>query len=164
VATEIERKFLLPEAPGWLAENPCEEIEQGYLAVLEGRREVRLRRRGGMSLLTVKLGAGETRREEEVELHAAQLEVLWPLTEGARISKRRYRVPHGGRTIEVDVYGADLAGLVVAEVEFGSEQASHEWAPPPWLGRELTGDRRWANESLALHGRPPDGARLEPGS
>jgi CYTH domain-containing protein len=41
------------------------------------------------------------------------------------------------------------------EVEFGSREASERFAPPPWVGRELTGDKRYANQSLALGGRPP---------
>ena len=41
------------------------------------------------------------------------------------------------------------------EVEFGSREASERFAPPPWIGRELTGDKRYANQSLALAGRPP---------
>jgi adenylate cyclase len=42
------------------------------------------------------------------------------------------------------------------EVEFGSREASERFAPPPWVGRELTGDKRYANQSLALGGRPPN--------
>ena len=58
-------------------------------------------------------------------------------------------------TAEVDVYGDALAGLLTAEIEFGSTEASAAFAPPDWLGTEVTGDRRYANQSLALHG-PPD--------
>ena len=49
---------------------------------------------------------------------------------------------------------ATLAGLVVAEVEFGSERQSRDFRPPAWLGEEVTGDRRYANQSLALGGDP----------
>ena len=40
------------------------------------------------------------------------------------------------------------------EVEFASEDAAAAFAPPDWVGRELTGDRAYANQSLALHGLP----------
>jgi adenylate cyclase len=156
MAAEIERKFLLLEPPSWLGDHPSDEIAQGYLAVVEGEREVRLRRKGAQGLLTVKVGAGETRREEEIELSDEQFEALWPLTEGMRIFKTRHRVPHDGRTIEIDVYGKALSGMVVAEIEFDSERESHTFEPPEWLGPELTGDPRFANESLAIHGRPPE--------
>ena len=69
---EIERKFLLDERPGWLDEHPSEAIRQGYLAIVEGESEVRVREKDGRPLLTVKLGSGEVRREEEVELDPDQ--------------------------------------------------------------------------------------------
>ena len=61
------------------------------------------------------------------------------------------------RTIEVDVYEGSLEGLVVAEVEFESEDEAGEFEPPAWVGEELTGDPRYANEALAVDGLPSDG-------
>jgi CYTH domain-containing protein len=151
---EIERKFLPPEKSGWLDEFPSVHIEQGYLAILEGEIEVRLREKDDTTLLTVKRGRGEVRREEEVELSPDQFGALWPLTEGLRVSKRRYAVPHEGLTIEVDVFEGPLSGMLMAEVEFDSEQDSEAFRPPDWLGEEVTGDDRYANESLALRGKP----------
>jgi adenylate cyclase len=57
-------------------------------------------------------------------------------------------------TIEVDVFEGRLAGMVTAEVEFESETASEEFDPPDWLGEDVTGDPRYANETLAAHGAP----------
>ena len=37
----------------------------------------------------------------------------------------------------------------------GSLEVSERFVPPPWVGSELTGDKRYANQSLALEGRPP---------
>jgi adenylate cyclase len=92
---EIERKFLLAEAPGWLHEHEAVRIEQGYLAIEEGEgAEVRVRRKGDDAVLTVKRGMGRTREEVEIDLSAEQLEALWPLTEGRRIAKTRYLMPH----------------------------------------------------------------------
>jgi CYTH domain-containing protein/CHAD domain-containing protein len=151
MATEIERKFVLaampPEAGGGGT-----AIEQGYLAVDEGI-EVRLRRADGERLLTAKRGHGESRREVEVKLDGEQFEALWPLTEGRRLRKTRHRVPLGGGLLaEVDRYLDGLEGLLVAEVEFPSAAASHAFRPPPWFGREVTGERRYANQTLALRG------------
>jgi adenylate cyclase len=155
MATEIERKFLLPEAPAGLEEQEGQTIEQGYLAVSE-EAEVRIRRLGGESLLTVKLGRGEVREEVETRLSGDQDEKLWPLTEGKRVTKTRFRVPleDGDLCAEVDVYSRDLEGLVTAEVEFPGREEDEAFEPPGWLGREITGDQRFANRSLALHGNP----------
>jgi adenylate cyclase len=154
VGREIERKFRLEREPEWLHDCEATRIEQGYLAIEPGVAEVRVRRRDGESLLTVKRGSGLSRTEVEIELRSDQLEALWPLTEGRRVSKVRYLVPQGEATIEVDVFEAELAGMCTGEIEFDSEAASEAFDPPGWLGKDVTGDDRYTNESLAVHGLP----------
>jgi CYTH domain-containing protein len=156
-AQEIERKFRIERPPDWLEEHPATELHQGYIVVTDDA-EVRLRKADGEHKLTVKRGKGEVRREEEIGLEAEQFEALWPLTESQRVSKRRYRVPLEATdlTAEVDVFEGDLEGLVVAEVEFGSEDQGAAFEPPAWFGRELTGDERYATASLARTGLPGD--------
>lgn len=154
MADEIERKFVLDAPPQELDEHPSVAIEQGYLA-LDGDVEVRVRRRGEQAFLTVKAGGGRRRVEQELELALDRFDALWPLTEGRRITKRRFLVPApDGLQFEVDLYGGDLDGLVVAEVEFPDDAAADAFAIPEWLGREVTDDPRWKNQALALHGRP----------
>jgi adenylate cyclase len=149
---EVERKFLVADPPD-LDGTESDEIDQGYLAIgAEG--EVRLRRRGDRHLLTAKHGSGLARDEAEIELEPNAFEQLWPLTEGRRLHKRRHVVPHGDLKIEVDVYAGDLDGLVVAEVEFGSEDEARRFEPPAWVGQEVTGDERYLNETLATRGSP----------
>ena len=150
---EIERKFVLTEPP---AELPAgEPIEQGYLAIAPDGVEVRIRRRAGRSSLTVKSGPAHVRVEEEMEIDDRRFEALWALTEGRRIAKTRHLVPLGDDlAAEVDVFADAHEGLLTAEIEFGSERASAAFAPPAWLGTEVTGDPRYANQSLALHGSP----------
>ena len=149
---EVERKFLVSEPPE-LDGSDADEIDQGYLAIgADG--EVRVRRKGDRLLLTVKRGAGLSRQEAEVELDRRSFDELWPLTEGRRLHKRRHLVPHGALSVEVDVYDGDLEGLVVAEIEFPSEEEARAFDPPDWLGEEVTGDRRYLNETLATEGAP----------
>ncbi|HEX3239139.1 MAG TPA: CHAD domain-containing protein [Solirubrobacterales bacterium] len=155
MSSEIERKFLLGELPSWLADRAGEPISQGYLTS-GGGAEIRLRRAGERTLLTVKTGAGEVREEVEVDLDEGLFDSLWPLTEGRRIEKTRLRAPlTDGLEAEVDVYDGDLAGLVVAEVEFDSVGRCREFGPPSWMGTEVSGDPRYANRSLATAGAPP---------
>ncbi len=133
-----------------------------------GDIEIRLREVGDRQVLTVKRGHGEVRDEVEVEISPEQFEALWPLTDGQRLSKRRRRVPldEGDLVAEVDTYEEGLEGLVVAEVEFGSESEADAFEPPPWLGAEITGDQRFANQELARDGLPDDEPtpRSSPGS
>jgi adenylate cyclase len=154
---EIERKFLVDRQPERLGEG--EPIEQGYLVVGDDGVEVRVRRRGSETTLTVKSGPGMVRTEEELAIDERRFASLWPLTEGRRVTKTRHLVPlDSGLTAELDVYHEAHDGLLTAEIEFPSLEASEAFAPPAWLGREVTGDRRFANQALALDGRPPDPA------
>jgi CYTH domain-containing protein len=153
VGREIERKFLvdaMPPDPG--SGTP---IAQGYLPLDAGDDvELRVRRKGERTVLTVKRGAGLERDEHEAEIGEDAFEALWSLTEGRRIEKTRYEIEHEGATIELDEYGGDLAGLLVAEVELDSEQAAEAFRPPEWVGQEVTGEARYSNRALAEDGAP----------
>jgi CHAD domain-containing protein/CYTH domain-containing protein len=148
---EIERKFLLRALPDGVRDAPAREIEQGYLP---GERLVeRLRRvRDGERVRyyrTVKLGDGLARTEVEEETTPELFASLWPLTEGRRVVKRRYRVRAGVLRWEVDEF-LDR-DLVLAEVELPSERTPAE--PPEWLRpsvvREVTGEPEFTNARLA---------------
>ena len=152
---EIERKFLVRELPAELEQSRSTQIDQGYIAVANDGTEVRVRRRDGAAVLTVKSGGGRSRLEEEIAIDAERFERLWPLTEGRRLEKRRHLIPtETGLTIELDVYSGGLAGLMVAEVEFASEDAADAFEPPEWFGAEVTDDARFKNQKLACDGAP----------
>jgi CYTH domain-containing protein len=153
MAKEIERKFLLSELPPTLRLARGEAIKQGYLA-LDGDTEVRVRTGSAPPRLTVKSGRGEVRTEVELPVEGGDAQALWDLTEGRRVEKTRRLMRIDGVDAEVDEYTGDLAGLVVAEVEFGDEQAARAFTPPPWFGPELTGEPAYANRSLACDGLP----------
>ena len=74
---------------------------------------------------------------------------LWPLTEGRRLRKRRYRVPDGGLTWEIDEF-LDR-DLVLAEVELAGRPVDVE--VPAWLrphvDREVTEEEAYSNLRLA---------------
>jgi adenylate cyclase len=142
--------------PSGLERCRSEEIDQGYLAA-DADAEVRVRKIGQQGFLTVKRGSGRDRLEEEIEITQGQLEALWPATDGRRLAKHRFYVPLDGLTAELDVYGGQLDGLITAEVEFDSVADSEGFDPPPWFGREITDDPRYANRALAEAGRAPEG-------
>ena len=100
-----------------------------------------MRRRGDDMTLTIKSGPGMTRTEEELAIDARRFESLWPLTEGRRVNKTRHLIPlDGDLTAELDVYSGAHDGLLTAEIEFPSVEASEAFEPPAWLGRDVTGD------------------------
>ena len=104
----------------------------------------------------MKRGSGGIRTEEEIALEPEQFEALWPLTERRRVEKVRYLVPTATGAIEVDVFEGELEGMITAEMEFDSKAQSDAFDPPEWLGREVSGDDRYANETLAVHGLPEE--------
>ncbi len=151
---EIERKYLVKALPDNLEQYPHKDIVQGYLAITEDGTEVRLRQKGKKYFQTVKSGAGKTRFESEIEITKDQFESLWVATNGKRVEKTRYEIPHEGGNIELDVYHGDLDGLLSAEIEFSSEEDSNKFIAPEWLSEEVTEDKRYKNQNLALHGMP----------
>jgi len=156
---ERERKFLVAEPPSDLERQRSSRISQGYLAVGADGSEVRVRQRGERNTLTVKQGSGLVRREQEIDITRPQFERLWPLTEGRRIEKTRYEIPHpGGLVIELDVYEGELVGMLTAEVEFQSAAGAERFVPPPWFGLEVTHDDAYKNRRLAIDGLPPAGS------
>ena len=155
---EIERRFLVGHGAPLADARSVDRIEQGYLAIDADGTEVRVRRRGGETTLSVKSGAaGRTRLEEELPIDADRYERLWPLTQGRRLEKDRHLIAlPGGLTAELDIYTGSLAGLCIVEVEFADEAAGERFRVPAWFGREVTDEQRYRNRELAVRGRPDD--------
>ncbi len=150
---EIERKFLIKAIPENLDKYTGNKIIQGYLVITE-ETEIRLRKKDHQFFQTVKTGSGLNRGEYDIELTENQFNSLWHLTEGKRVEKTRYEIIYKNKTIELDIYEGNLKKLLTAEVEFNSEEESWKFDPPDWFGEEITSDRRYKNQSLAINGIP----------
>ena len=149
MAQEIERKYLVVGEFKHLAHNSM-RLVQGYIA--SGKRTVRVRIGDKGAWLTIKgpsRNGGLSRYEWEKEIEAKEAMELLQLAEGAVIDKVRYYVDYAGHTIEVDEFFGDNEGLVMAEIELESEDESVEL--PAWLGREVTGEKRFYNSHLREH-------------
>jgi CHAD domain-containing protein/CYTH domain-containing protein len=148
---EIERKYLLTGLPPFLVDRSSREIAQGYLPGSRLQERVRRVRWEGEEwyVRTVKVGSGIRRVELQEDADRSLFEVLWPLTSGRRVAKRRYRVPEAGLIWEIDEF-TDRE-LVLAEVELPSEDVAPEvpeWLEP-YVVREVTGDAEYINVNLA---------------
>lgn len=144
---EIERKFLPAQLPENLSQYTSHHIEQGYLCT---DPVVRIRRSDDDYYLTYK-GSGMLAREEyNLPLSAGAYAHLKPKADGRIIEKDRYLIPLDETlTVELDVFGGDLAPLILAEVEFDSEEAAHSFCPPAWLGEDVTYDARYHNSNMS---------------
>lgn len=144
---EIERKFLVHKWMDWkrLASS-CSHIQQGYFAAVN---TVRVRIRDDKGYLTIKgpsRNGGLSRYEFEKEITPQEAQQLMLLCESGVIDKHRYLVPYAGHTFEVDEFHGDNDGLVMAEVELKSENEPFE--SPDFIGKEVTGDRRFYNSHM----------------
>ena len=150
MALEIERKFLVCGDYKHLATSST-RIKQGYLSSRSGCT-VRVRLRADKGYLTIKgpsRDGGLSRYEFEKEITFDEALSLLTLCEPGIIDKQRWLVPVGNHVFEVDEFFGDNAGLVVAEVELGSE--NEPFAKPSFIGEEVTGDRRYYNSQLLVH-------------
>lgn len=145
---EIERKFLVKDDSYKRLAYGSSRIRQGYICSGRGCT-VRVRTRDERAYLTIKGpsdAAGMTRYEFEKEITPEEAGQLFRLCEPGVIDKTRWLVECGAHVFEVDEFYGDNAGLVVAEVELHSEDEPYE--KPGFIGREVTGDRRYYNSHL----------------
>ena len=144
---EIERKFLPAKPPEHLERFQKHQIEQGYLCT---NPVVRIRRSDDEYYLTYKSRGMLAHEEYNLPLTAEAYEHLKPKADGRIIEKTRYLIPLDDKlTVELDVFAGDLAPLILAEVEFSSEEEANAFVPPAWLGEDVTFDRRYHNSTMS---------------
>lgn len=143
---EIERKYLVKTLPENLDTYPCRQLEQGYLSVAP---VVRVRKDNDKYELTYKAKGLMVREEYNLPLTKASYEHLKQKADGRIISKKRYMIPYGAYTIELDIFENDLAPLVLAEVEFATEEEANTFTAPEWFGEDVTFSKQYHNSVLS---------------
>ena len=146
---EIERKFLVKTNDFKSLATSSVFIKQAYLSK-DPQRTVRIRIKDQQAFLTIKgisNASGMSRFEWEKELPLKEGEMLLKLALPTVIVKTRYIVPQETLSFEVDVFEGDHKGLILAEIELPNEEASIDL--PHWIGKEVTGDKRYYNSYLS---------------
>ena len=146
---EIERKFLVKKEnlPENLEQYPRKVIEQGYLCT---EPVVRIRQSNEEYYLTYKSKGLLAREEYNLPLTKEAYEHLKPKADGIVLSKVRYVIPEkDGLFIELDVFNTPYEGLLLAEVEFSSEEEAKAYQPPAWFGEEVTYSTKYHNSTLS---------------
>lgn len=149
---EIERQFLVTD----VSKVPVNmsmakyEITQGYLSFAP---ELRIRRMNDEYFLTFKSAGGLVRREEEIDITKKDFENLLPRVQGKMLKKVRREIllPTGEMAV-FDIYGGELDGFCMAEVEFSNVEEAKTFDPPAWFGKEITYDARLTAANLVKHG------------
>ena len=151
MAQEIERKYLVLDDSFKREAFSKSHIQQGYICSERGRT-VRIRIRDTRAYITIKgpsLNGGLSRYEFEQEIPLDDAQQLMQLCEPGIIDKTRWLVKSDRHTFEVDEFHGDNDGLVMAEVELQSE--TDQPVLPSFIGKEVTGDRRYYNSQLRQH-------------
>lgn len=142
---EIERKFTIKELPD-LSKFAFHIMEQGYLNT---DPVVRVRKEDDSYYLTYK-GKGLLAREEyNLPLTQEAYFHLVEKSDGIIIRKKRYLIPYEKYTIELDIFDEPYESLIIAEVEFDSEEEAMAFQPPSWFDEDVTLDRRYHNSNLS---------------
>ena len=144
---EIERKYLVRELPGDLTSYPFHEIEQAYLCT---DPVVRIRKQDEEYILTYKSKGLLAHEEYNLPLTKASYEHLKTKADGNVITKRRYLIPlTDGLTVELDLFSGVFDGMILAEVEFPTEEAAYSFTPPDWFTEEVTFQKEYHNSYLS---------------
>jgi adenylate cyclase len=151
MGVEIERKFLV-KSDAWKPHaKSARTLEQGYF---ETAPNIAIRIRvdnNSKAYLTLKGNhSGISRAEFEYEIPFADARELLSTFCAPRIVKKtRHLIEHAGHTWEIDVFEGTNSNLVVAEIELASE--SEPFVMPPWVGTDVSHDKRYTNAHLAKH-------------
>lgn len=144
---EIERKFLIKELPENLSQYRCHKIEQAYLCT---DPVIRIRRQDDDYYLTYKGQGLMVREEYNLPLNKDAYEHLKEKADGNIISKTRYLIPlPDKRTVELDIFDEPFSPLILAEVEFPTEEAAKTFEMPHWFSEDVTSDLRYHNSYMS---------------
>jgi adenylate cyclase len=149
MAIEIEHKFLLANDDWrqWVSSSVT--YKQGYLSS-QATSSIRVRISNDKAWLNIKSATiGTQRHEYEYEIPLADAnEILDTLCNKPLIEKTRHFVNNNGNIWEIDEFYGDNQGLIIAEIELSATTQVFE--KPHWIGTEVTHDRRYYNNNLAV--------------
>jgi CYTH domain-containing protein len=143
---EIEKKYLINLPINEITKYPHTNIEQGYIST---NPVIRIRKTDKSYYVTYKSSGLMVRQEFEDEISEDQYNSLKSKVDYNLISKKRYYIPiDKSLTVELDIFNNKLEGLIMAEVEFVSEESANNFNPPNWFVKEVTFDTRFHNSNL----------------
>jgi CYTH domain-containing protein len=172
---ELEKTYLVKYLPEGLATFPHKELLDIYIPQNDPHPLLRLRKHGDRHEITRKEKVADDvseMREHTITITAAQFDALAKV-EGKRVHKIRYYYPYytchpelvsgsqkkempkqvrhdkNNYVVEIDVFLDELAGLVVADVEFPTSEAKAEFTMPDFCLVEATKEDVIAGGKLA---------------
>lgn len=146
--TEIERKYLVKDTNFLINLNPI-IIKQGYI-FSNKLKNVRVRVFGEKGFITIKTKVSDLKRlEYEYEIPLEDAEKMLDSVCENIIEKDRFEIVYKGKKWEVDQFKGLNNGLIIAEIEL--EQEDEKIRLPQWIDLEVTADKKYLNQNLALN-------------
>jgi CYTH domain-containing protein len=152
---ERERRYLLRDLPeGMTRADPHLQITDNYMT--GSRLRLRKVREPRTNKWTVKLTQKFVLNPKELSrtiitntyLNALEAEVLSSVFNSNEIRKNRYPFEFEGRKFGVDMFLGDLFGLVLAEVDFETDEELDNFPQPPFALADVTNEPLFSGGKL----------------
>jgi CYTH domain-containing protein len=148
---EIELTFLPKTLPAGLKSGASKEMFDLYLPEGSPRCWLRVTKRGDKMEITKKIPVDgvDSSRMHELNLPLSPEEYATLITlPGKRVEKTRYYYHEKDVDYEIDVFGGDLTGLVMVEVEFASVEEKNAFTSPDWCLCDISHEKLKAGGML----------------
>ncbi len=141
---EFELTYLIKEIPAGVYRSPMNEILDIYIPAGPDHAILRIRKSGEKYEITKKQPVQDNdfshQTENTIPLTVAEYADL-AIVPGKRVRKFRYYYTEGDTKFEIDVFQDGLIGLVLADVEFSSNDDKAKFTPPTWILADVTQER-----------------------
>lgn len=146
-----ERRYLLSGVPPELQATVPVETHEGWLpgTTLEERLRAECGPNGERYYRCVTVGSGAGRTEMAEDTTRELFQALWPLTDGKRITVRRYPMADGSLAWEVDAFPERDLALAWVAVPLPRKRVVLPPLLRPYLVREVTDEPEYASVNLA---------------
>lgn len=143
VELEREKTYLVSKLPADLSLNNSALLRDIYIPEGVGHARLRLRQKGDSYEMTKKIpvidGDSSRQTEHTIPLTREEFEALATSSQKS-LQKRRYFTKINGYDAEVDIYEDKLAGLVVVDFEFATEEDFLAFVRPVEMLADVTQD------------------------
>ncbi|MBD8908936.1 CYTH domain-containing protein [Methylorubrum zatmanii] len=130
-------------------------VTEGYFAPQAGRTSF-VRVQGSNCYLVLMTGAEGAMAEERTEVPRAHGEALLDVCAGRAVYERTTVSLGGSGEALIDRY-VRPSGLDIASLVFPDAEAAQGFTPPVWFGAEVTADKAYDGQAIALTGLPTPG-------
>ena len=138
---EREKTYLVKQLPDDLKTASSQEIIDLYMPFSSPHPKLRVRKNGNIFEMTKKTPLTpqdrSTQEEQTIKLSKEEFDFFLTIP-SKRIRKIRYYYPYGSSIIEFDIFQEGLRGLILADIEFTSEEEKKRFTSPSFLLSDVT--------------------------